>query len=116
MKWKFSLGYWGIRLRKCINGDNPESLESCRTTLKMLKICYDKIHRIVTEDDWWDFEDYYTTLESDIDVLNEEDDIKREDRLLAVGYDGYNPALECVNNNLKSFYDLCDYYRIFIPV
>ncbi len=101
MKWKFSLGYWGIRLRKCINGNNPESLE---------------IHRIVTEDDWWDFENYYTTLESDIDILNEEDNIKREDRLLAVGYDGYNPALECVNNNLKSFYDLCDYYRIFIPV
>jgi hypothetical protein len=115
MEWKYNLVYYGSKLRESIHCYEPESVESCRTTLNVLKNCYDKIHKIVTTDEWWDIEDYYTTLESDIDILNEENDIKRENRLLTVGYDGYNPALECVNNNLKIFYDLCDYYRIFIP-
>lgn len=115
MKWEHNLGYLGKQLRESINCDNPESLEACKTTLNMLRHCYNAIHKFVDEDEWWDIEDYLPILEGDIDILNEEDDIKREDRLLSVGYEGYNPALDCVNMNLKIFYDFCDQYRIFIP-
>lgn len=27
-----------------------------------------------------------------------------------------NPAFECVNDNLRAFYDLCDYYRIWVGI
>ena len=56
------------------------------------------------------------TLNFYIEALNNPDEGKREDALLDGGYDGYNPALDCVNDSLKTFYDLCDYHRIWVGV
>ena len=49
-------------------------------------------------------------------MLNNPDEGAREDALRDGGYNGFNPALECVNDSLRAFYDLCDYYRIWVGV
>ena len=111
MNWKYKLNQHGKNLRNAIN-NGGDDLESCKVTLKALKDCYDQIKKLV-KDDWWNFESDYDSLEYYIDVLNNPDEDKREDALLD---GGYNPALECVNDSLRVFYDLCDYYRIWIGI
>ena len=114
VKWRYKLEFQGKALRETIN-NGGEDLESCKATLQVLKNCYDQIKRLV-EDDWWNFESDYESLEHHIEVLNNPDESKREDALLDGGYDGDNPALECVNDSLRAFYDLCDYYRIWVGI
>ena len=114
VKWRYKLEFQGKALRETIN-NGGEDLESCKATLQVLKNCYDQIKRLV-EDDWWNFESDYESLEYYIEVLNNPDESKREDALLDGGYNGDNPALECVNDSLRTFYDLCDYYRIWVGI
>lgn len=114
MKWRYRLDHSGKTLRETIN-DGDEDLESCKATLHALKDCYDQIKMLV-KDDWCNFECEYESLVYYIDVLNNPDEEKREDDLLDSGYNDFNPALECVNDCLRTFYDLCDYYRIWIGV
>lgn len=114
-KWKHQIGFWALKLRETINNGNG-SVESCRNTLSVLKHCYDVIQKKISEDDWWNIEDYYDTLISDIELLSIEDYITREDRLIDVGYDGYNPPLECVDSNLRVFYQICDDYDIWVNI
>ena len=113
-EWRYKLEFHGKDLREKIN-NGGEDLESCKATLQALKDCYDQIKRLV-KDDWWNFESDYDSLEYYIDVLNNPDEGAREDALLDGGYNGFNPALECVNDSLRAFYDLCDYYRIWVGV
>ena len=113
-EWRYKLEFHGKALREKIN-NGGEDLESCKDTLQALKDCYDQIKRLV-KDDWWNFESDYDSLEYYIDVLNNPDEGAREDALLDGGYNGFNPALECVNDSLRAFYDLCDYYRIWVGV
>lgn len=113
-EWRYKLEFQGKSLRKTIN-NGSEDLESCKATLQALKNCYDQIKRLV-KDDWWNFESDYESLEYYIEVLDNPDKSKREDALLDGGYNGDNPALECVNDNLRAFYDLCDYYRIWAGI
>lgn len=114
VKWRYKLEFQGKALRETIN-NGGEDLESCKATLQVLKNCYDQIKRLV-KDDWWNFESDYESLEYCIEVLNNPDESKREDALLDCGYIGDNPALECVNDSLRAFYDLCDYYRIWVGI
>lgn len=114
VRWKYKLDFWGKALREKIN-NGGEDLESCKATLQALKKCYDQIKKMA-KDDWMNFESDYESLEYYIEVLNNPDESKREDDLLDGGFDGNNPALDCVNNCLRAFYDLCDYYRIWIGI
>ena len=114
VNWTYKLEYHGKALREKINGGGDD-LESCKATLQALKDCYDQIKRMV-KDNWFNFESDYENLKYYIDVLNNPNESEREDALLDGGYDGYNPALECVNDILRAFYDLCDYYRIWVDV
>ena len=114
IKWRYKLEYHGKALRETIN-TGGDDLESCKKTLLALKDCYDQIKSLVKAD-WWEFESDYNTLNFYIEALNNPDEGKREDALLDGGYDGYNPALDCVNDSLKTFYDLCDYHRIWVGV
>ena len=86
VKWRYKLEFQGKALRETIN-NGGEDLESCKATLQVLKNCYDQIKRLV-EDDWWNFESDYESLEHHIEVLNNPDESKREDALLDGGYDG----------------------------
>lgn len=112
--WVHSLTVTGKILRQVIN-DGGEDLQSCKNTLEALQACYENIKRLVSEDDWnWYFEDAYMNIIGDLKILNDSDDARREDRLIDIGYDGYNPALEMINNELRTFYDLCDEHSIWI--
>lgn len=114
VKWRYKLEFRGKALRETIN-NGGEDLESCKATLQALKNCYDQI-KMLNKDDWWEFEGEYETLLYYIETLNNPDESKRENALLDGGYAGYNPALECVNDSLRTFYDLCDYHRIWIGI
>lgn len=112
--WVHSLTVTGKHLRQVIN-DGGEDLQSCKNTLEALQTCYENIKRLVSEDDWdWYFEDAYANIIVDLEILNDSNDARREDRLIDIGYDGYNPALEMTNNELRTFYDLCDEHSIWI--
>lgn len=112
--WQHSLNPTGSILRQTINNGN-EDLQSCKDTLEALKTCYEQIKRLVSEEEWsFYYEDAFDNVVGDLEILNEPDDAKREDRLLDIGYDGYNPPLEMVNNELRTFYDLCDEHSIWI--
>lgn len=114
MEWRYKLDHSGKTLRETIN-NGDEGLESCKATLQSLKNCYDQIKKMV-KNNWYNFECEYESLEYYIDVLNNPNESEREDALFDSGYNGFNPALECVNDNLQTFYDLCDYYRIWIGI
>ena len=111
-KWKYSLITQGKMLRQAIVSGGQD-VESCKTTLQNLKNCYDQIKRLV-KDDWWNFISDYESLEYYIDVLNNPNANEREQALLDGDFSGENPALDCVNECLRSFYDLCDYYSIWV--
>lgn len=111
-EWRYKLEFYGKALREKIN-NGGEDLESCKATLQALKDCYDQIKRLV-KDDWWNFESDYDSLEYYIDVLNNPNANEREQALLDGDFSGENPALDCVNECLRSFYDLCDYYDIWV--
>ena len=114
VEWQYKLQFYGKALRETIN-NGGEDLESCKATLQALKNCYDQI-KMLNKDDWWEFEGEYETLLYYIETLNNPDESKRENALLDGGYAGYNPALECVNDSLRAFYDLCNYYRIWVGI
>ena len=115
MKWKYDLKSFGKELRQCIN-EGGEDLESCRKTLRALENCYKLIKSKVSEDDEEEISEEYRTVRQHIDILSIEDESEREDRLLDENFDGYNPALECVNDDLRIFYNICDDYSIWIGV
>lgn len=113
-KWKYSLTIQGKLLRQAIS-NGGEDIESCKTILQALKSCYDQIKGLV-KDDWWNFISDYESLEYYIDVLNDSDVNKRRGALLDGGFAGSNATLDCVNDCLRAFYDLCDYYSIWVGV
>lgn len=114
-KWKYDLKNTGKSLRQCIN-DGGEDLESCRKTLRELENCYKLIKSKVPEGDWEEISEEYRNVQHHIDILSIEDEIEREDRLLDENFTGYNPALECVNDDLHIFYNICDEYRIWVGI
>lgn len=115
-RWKYSLGNVGLELREAIN-NREDNLESCRDTMQALNRCYERIKNIIDTETWFFFfEDYFENFITDLDILNEPDEIKREDRFLVSRYTGYNSALDMVNNDLKIFYDLCDRWGIWISL
>lgn len=113
MKWKYDLKSFGKELRQCIN-EGGEDLESCRKTLRALESCYKLIKSKVSEDDWEEISEEYRTVRQHIDILSVEDEAEREDRLLDEDFTGYNLALECVNDDLRVFYNICDDYSIWV--
>lgn len=115
MKWKYDLKGFGKELRQCIN-NGGEDLESCRKTLRALENCYKLIKSKVPEDDWEEISEEYRTVRQHIDILSIEDESEREDRLMDENFDGYNLALECVNDDLCIFYNICDDYSIWVGV
>lgn len=115
MRWRFNLGPFGKALRQQIN-DGSESLESCRKTLDALDKCYAHIKTLVNEEDWDEINLEYQTVKDHINTLSIEDEATRIDRLLDENFDGFNPALDCVNDDLRIFYNLCDDYGIWIGV
>lgn len=115
MKWKYDLKGFGKELRQCIN-NGGEDLESCRKTLRALENCYKLIKSKVPEDDWEEISEEYRTVRQHIDILSIEDESEREDRLMDENFDGYNLALECVNDDLRIFYNICDDYSIWVGV
>lgn len=110
--WKYSIDTHGKILRAAI-AYGGEDLQSCKNTITALKDCMDQIKKLVSEEEWFSFEDLYENIESDISLLNIDDDEKRMDTFEKMGYTG-NPPLDIVNNNLAEFYDLCDSYLIWI--
>lgn len=115
MKWRFNLGPFGTKLRGCIN-DGDEGLESCKKTLDALDKCYAHIKTLVSEDEWEEINMEYETVKEHIAILSIDDEATRQDRLEDEHFYGYNQPLECVNEDLRIFYDLCDDYRIWIGV
>lgn len=113
MAWKYDLSTTGKFLRQQIN-DGGEDIESCRKTLSALEKCYRLIKNKVSETEWENFANTFQNVRQHIDTLSVEDKIEQEDRLLDDGFDGMNPLLECVNSDLRDFYDLCDEYRIWV--
>lgn len=111
MKWRFTLGS-GPALRQMIN-DGDEDLESCKKTLAALETCYKEIKRRLGSGDLEDVSEELENVQEHIQILNKEE-IDRLDNLIDLGFDGYNPCLECVNDDLKTFYDICDSYRIWV--
>lgn len=65
---------------------------------------------------WEEISEEYRTVRQHIDILSIEDEAEREERLLDENFDGHNPALECVNDDLRIFYNVCDDYRIWIGI
>lgn len=112
-KWWYSLNYAGKTLRQTIS-DGGEDLQSCKETLKALDWCYQEIKRKLAEDDWMEIELEYDLLQSLMRIIDIADEAEREDRLIDIGYDGFNPALDAVNDVLSVFYDVCDNYSIWI--
>lgn len=115
MKWKYDLKGFGKELRQCIN-DGDDGLESCRKTLLALENCYKLIKSKLSEDDWEEISEEYRIVRQHIDILSVEDEAEREDRLLDEGFDGVNPALDCVNDDLRIFYNICDNNSIWVGV
>lgn len=115
MRWRFNLGPVGAALRECIN-NGDESLDACRKTLAALDRCYSTIKSFVSDNDWEEINLEYQTVKNHINTLNIDDEITRIDRLLDENFDGFNPALDCVNDDLRIFYDLCDDYRIWVGI
>lgn len=115
MAWRFNLGFLGRTLRAAIN-DGDESLESCKKTLIALDNCYSAIKDRVKEDEWEEISLEAETIKEHINILNMDDEAMRQDRLEDEHFYGWNQPLDCVNEDLRIFYDLCDNYRIWIGV
>lgn len=98
MKWAYSLNFCGKNLREAIN-NGGEDLDSCKSTLQSLL----------------DFENEQDNIEELLEIFGC-DDVLRENRLLSCGYDEENLPLQATNERLRAFYDLCDYYRIWVGV
>lgn len=114
MKWAYSLNFCGKNLREAIN-NGGEDLDSCKSTLQSLLDCYKQIQRLIPQDDWYEFENEQDNIEELLEIFGC-DDVLRENRLLSCGYDEENLPLQATNERLRAFYDLCDYYRIWVGV
>lgn len=115
MAWRFNLGFLGKALREAIN-DGDESLESCKRTLIALDKCYFAIKERVKENEWEEISSEAETVKEHINILSIDDDATREDRLIDENFAGWNPPLDCVNADLKIFYDICDEYCIWVGI
>ena len=114
MKWAYRLNLQGKRLRAIIN-NGSEDLESCKETLFALLDCYRAIKRMLPEDDCYEFGDEQENIEDLLKIFSE-DKVLMEDQLLDLEYNDANLPLQATNESLKIFYDLCDYYRVWIGV
>lgn len=115
MNWRFNLGFLGKALREAIN-DGDDSLESCKKTLAALDDCYSAIKKRVKENEWEEISIEAETVKEHINILNIEDDALRQDRLEDKCFYGWNQQLDCVNEDLRIFYDICDEYRIWVAM
>ncbi len=102
----------GKNLRKTID-NGGEDLDSCKATLLSLANCYKQIQKMIPQDDWYGFEEEQDRVKELLEIFDK-DDALREDCLLDLGYDEINLPLQAVNESLRNFYDLCDYYKIWI--
>lgn len=114
MKWEHNLNITGKALRETIN-DGGEDLESCKKTLLALLNCYWAIQRKVPEDDWYEFEEEQENAKELLEIFSE-DEVLMNDHLLDRGYNEANLPLQATNESLRAFYDLCDYYKIWIGI
>lgn len=111
MKWKFTL-INGTALRQIID-NGGEDLESCKKTLSALEKCYQEIKNRIDAAAWREIRSELETIQEHIQIFNK-DEINRIDNLQDLGFDGYNPYLDCVNEDLEIFYDICDSNRIWV--
>ncbi len=113
-RWRFNLGVVGQNLRTKIN-DGEEDLNSCIATLEALEKCYCAIKGLLPVDEWEEICEEYDNIKEHLDILKL-DEIERLDKLLGLGFDGYNPPLDCVNDDLRIFYNVCDDLRIWVGI
>lgn len=112
--WEYHLAT-GSSLRQHIN-DGEETLKSCINTLIALEKCYSEIKGKVAADDWEDISGEWENVKEHIEILKTDDEVERIDHLLDLGFDGFNPPLDMVNEDLLIFYNVCDELRIWIGI
>lgn len=111
MKWRIHL-LTGAELRQTIN-DGGEDLESCKETLSALEKCYQEIENKIDAEAREEISCELETVQEHIRILNL-DDCSMEDALEENGFYGWNQPLECVNDDLETFYNICDDNRIWV--
>ena len=102
-KWNYDLGTVGKNLREAIHTE-IESIASCAWTLENLLKCLDYIREICPVA----INDIFETRREGIQESFEE--------MSALDEEEYPYAEDVVNEWLDTFYDLCDFYRIWIGV